>query len=132
MLGWPVVLKTDASGVAHKSDVGGVVLGLRDEESVGAAYDDLARRLGPRVVVSSTAPPGLELALGLMTDPLLGPLVVLAAGGVLVEVLGDRAVALPPVDEDGARRMLDRLAVRPLLDGHRGAPAADLRRCWRR
>ena len=61
-----------------------------------------------------------------MTDPLLGPLVVVAAGGVLVEVLGDRAVGLPPVDEDGARRMLDRLAVRPLLDGHRGTPAADL------
>ena len=76
--------------------------------------------------MSSTAPSGLELALGLVTDPLLGPLVVVAAGGVLVEVLGDRAVGLPPLDEEGATRMLDRLAARPLLDGHRGGPAADL------
>jgi succinyl-CoA synthetase beta subunit len=126
LLGWPVVLKTDTPGVAHKSDVGGVVLGLGDEESLGQAYDDLARRLGPRVVVCSTAPAGLELALGLVTDPLLGPLVLVAAGGVLIEVIGDRAVGLPPLDEDGATRLLDRLAARPLLDGHRGGPAADL------
>ena len=126
LLGWPVVLKTDTPGVAHKSDVGGVVLGLADDVSVAAAYDDLAHRLGPRVVVSSTAPAGFELSLGLVTDPLLGPLVIVAAGGVLVEVLGDRAVGLPPLDENGATRLLDRLAARPLLDGHRGGPAADL------
>jgi acetate---CoA ligase (ADP-forming) len=125
-LGWPVVLKTDAAGVPHKSDVGGVVLGLRDAEAVEATYDDLARRLGPRVLVSATAPPGVELALGIVTDPLLGPLVVVAAGGVLIEVLGDRAVGLPPLGEDASARLLDRLVLRSLLDGHRGTSPADV------
>lgn len=122
-LGWPVVLKTEA--VAHKSDVGGVILDLGHSEAVGTAYDDLAHRLGPRVLVSATAPPGVELALGLVTDPLLGPLVVVAAGGVLIEVLGDRAVGLPPLDDDAAGRLLERLAVRRLLKGYRGTPPAD-------
>ena len=125
-LGWPVVLKTNSPGVAHKSDVGGVVLGLGDAESLGTAYDEMTAALGPRVLISQTASPGVELALGLVQDPLLGPLVVVAAGGVLVEVLGDRGVGLPPLDEDGAARLLDRLAARPLLDGHRGAAATDI------
>jgi acetate---CoA ligase (ADP-forming) len=124
-VGFPVVLKTDAPGVAHKSDVGGVVLGLRDEGAVRAAYGDLAGRLGPRALVCATAPPGVELVVGLHRDPLLGPLVVAGAGGVLVDVLADRAVALPPLTDARARALLDRLAVRRLLRGWRGRPAAD-------
>jgi hypothetical protein len=72
------------------------------------------------------APAGVELALGIVSDPLLGPLVVVGAGGVLVELLSDRSVGLPPLDAARAGRMLDRLRMRPLLDGFRGAPAADL------
>ena len=71
-------------------------------------------------------PTGVELSVGIVRDPQLGPMVVVAAGGVLVELLGDRAVALPPLSRDRARAMLDRLRVRPLLDGWRGAPAADI------
>lgn len=126
LLGLPVVLKTDEPGIAHKSDVGGVVLDLRSLDEVGAAYEDLARRLGPRVLVSAMATDGFEIALGIVKDPSLGPLVVVGAGGVLVEMLKDRSVALPPVDLDGARRMIDRLSIRPLLDGVRGAPPADI------
>jgi acetate---CoA ligase (ADP-forming) len=63
------------------------------------------------------AAPGVELALGVVRDPQFGPLVTVAAGGVLVEVLRDRRVLLPPVDARTARAALDRLAVRPLLDG---------------
>ena len=128
-LGWPVVLKTD-EGVAHKSDVGGVHLALADETAVRTTYDDLAARLGPRVLVSASAPPGTELVLGITSDPLLGPLVVLGAGGVFVEVLRDRFVALPPLDLDRAQRLVDRLACRPLLDGLRGGAPADLRAVW--
>ena len=125
-VGWPVALKTAAPGVVHKADVGGVRLGLDGPERLAAAYAHLAERLGPRVLVAAMAGPGVELALGVVADPQFGPLVMVAAGGVLVEVLGDRRFALPPVDHGQAMAMLDRLAVRPLLDGVRGAPPADL------
>ena len=125
-VGWPVALKTAAPGVAHKSEVGGVTLGVDGPDRLAAAYADLAARLGPRVLVAAMAGPGVELALGVVADPQFGPLVMVAAGGVLVEVLRDRRFALPPVDRRRAMAMLDRLAVRPLLDGVRGAPPVDL------
>jgi acetate---CoA ligase (ADP-forming) len=125
-VGWPVVLKTAAPGIAHRSDVHGVVLDVADADGALAAYRDLAHRLGPDVAVHHQVPPGVELSIGLVRDPALGLLVVVAAGGVLVELLDDRAVALPPLSPDGARRMLDRLRLRPLLDGFRGAPPVHL------
>ena len=125
-IGFPVVLKTDEPGISHKSDVGGVALGLVDEAGVVVAYDDLATRFGSRVLVSAMVPTGVELALGVVDDPLLGPLVVVGAGGVLVEVLRDRAVLLPTNDRERARAALDRLALRPVLDGVRGAPPVAL------
>jgi acyl-CoA synthetase (NDP forming) len=125
-IGYPVALKTAASGIAHKSDVGGVVLGLRTPEDLAAAYVDISTRLGPEVTVSSMAERGVELSVGMFRDPLVGPLVVVGTGGTLVELLADRAVALPPVDGEDARRMVDRLRVRRLLDAHRGSAAADM------
>jgi acyl-CoA synthetase (NDP forming) len=125
-VGWPVVLKTDEPGIAHKSDARGVILGLDSPAALCLAYEDLASRLGPRALVMAMAPPGPELALGIVRDPLLGPMVVVGAGGVLVEILADRVVALPPVDLAGAHRLLDRLVLRPVLDGVRGAPRSDL------
>ena len=91
------MLKTDEPGIPHKSDSGGVLLGIRGPAELTAAYRDLSARLGPRVLVCETIPPGTELALGIARDPGLGPLIVVGAGGVLVELLADRAVALPPV-----------------------------------
>jgi acetate---CoA ligase (ADP-forming) len=125
-IGYPVVLKTDEPSILHKSDVGGVILGIGDPVHLAAAYGDLAARLGPRVLVCQTAPPGTELALGIARDPDLGPLIVVGAGGVLVELLADRAVALPPVNEAAAGRLLGELRVSALLAGARGAPPADL------
>ena len=94
--------------------------------AVGAAYDDLAERLGPAVTVHRQVPAGVELSVGIVRDDALGPMVVVAAGGVLVELLSDRSVALPPLTREGARRMLDRLRIRPLLDGFRERPPADV------
>ena len=125
-LGYPVVLKTDEPAITHKSDVGGVVLGLDDPDALAVAYADLAERLGRRVLVCQTAPAGPELALGLVRDPGLGPLIVVGAGGILVELLADRAVALPPVDEPLAAELLAGLRVSKLLAGVRGAPPAAL------
>ncbi len=125
-LGWPVAIKTAAPGVQHKSDVGGVALGLADADALRTAYEDIAARLGPRVVVAPMAPKGVEVALGIVRDPTFGPLVLVAAGGVLVELMKDRQLALPPLDEHRARSLIDRLRSRPLLDGVRGAPAVDV------
>jgi acyl-CoA synthetase (NDP forming) len=125
-LGYPVVLKTGEPRFQHKSDVGGVVLGIGDAEQLVRAYADLAARLGPEVLVCQSVPAGVELALGIVADPELGPLVVVGAGGVLVELLADRRVALPPVSAGLAAGLLAELRVRPLLDGVRGAGPADL------
>jgi acetate---CoA ligase (ADP-forming) len=125
-IGYPVVLKTDAPAVQHKSDVGGVVLGVADAGQLTAAYTDLAARLGPRALVCQSIPAGIELALGVVRDPELGPLIVIGAGGVLVELLADRVVALPPVPAVLARELVGELRVRALLAGARGGPAADL------
>ena len=125
-IGYPVVLKTADPVLTHKSDARGVLLGLRDRAELARAYADLSARLGPRVLVCESVPAGTELAVGIARDPDLGPLIVVGAGGVLVELLADRAVALPPVDERTARQMLAGLRVGRLLAGVRGAPPADL------
>jgi acyl-CoA synthetase (NDP forming) len=125
-IGYPVVLKTATPGVNHKVDVDGVRLGLASAAEVRAAYDDLAVRLGPWVVVQRQVSAGVELALGVWRDPLLGPLLLVAAGGTLVELIGERAVALPPVDHHTARRMVTGLKSSALLTGHRGGPPFDM------
>lgn len=123
---WPVALKTAAPGITHKSDVDGVRLNLLRPEQLLAAYADVATRLGPWMTVSAMAPEGVEIALGVVRDEQFGPLVLVAAGGVLVEVLEDRRLALGPLDDSGARRLIDGLKVRPLLDGVRGTSPADV------
>jgi len=125
-VGWPAALKTAAPQVYHKSDAGGVALGLADAHALGEAYERIAGLLGPRVTVQPMAPTGVEVHLGIVRDEQFGPLVLVAAGGILVELLGDRRLALPPLDAARARSMLDGLRSRPLLDGLRGAPAADV------
>jgi len=125
-VGWPVALKTAAHGVLHKSDAGGVALGLTDPDALRAAYASFSSRLGPGVAVQPMAPPGIEVHLGVVRDAQFGPLVLVAAGGILVELLGDRRLGLPPLDEARARRLVDALRARPLLDGVRGAPATDV------
>ncbi len=125
-LGYPVALKTAAPGIAHKSDVGGVRLGLTDGDAVADAYENMAERLGPRCLISPMAAPGTEMVFGMVRDATFGPLVLVGAGGIFVEVLKDAQLAVPPFDAAFARRLIDRLRARPLLDGVRGRPAADI------
>ena len=119
-IGYPVALKT--SGADHKSDVGGVVLGIPDASALTAAYRAMAQRLGPAVSVHAMAEPGVEVSVGVVRDGNFGPLVVVAAGGTMVELLADRAVACPPVTPTGALDMLRSLRIAKLLAGWRGAP----------
>jgi succinyl-CoA synthetase beta subunit len=123
-LGYPVVLKTAAA--SHKTEVGGVTLGIRDIDALEAAYREMSSRLGSAVTVQEMVEPGVEMALGVVHDPQFGPLVMVAAGGVLIETLGDRRLALPPLDEVRASKLIDGLETRPLLNGVRGAPPADV------
>jgi acyl-CoA synthetase (NDP forming) len=125
-LGFPVAVKTAKPGVLHKSDVGGVRLGVDDSPSLEGAYGELEHQLGPSVTVSRMAPPGVEIAFGIVWDPQFGPLVLVGAGGALVEVMKDRRMAVPPLDEARARALIDGLEIRPLLDGVRGRPPADV------
>jgi len=117
-VGYPVALKT--IGAEHKSDVGGVVLGLADAAALRTAYTEMSQTLGPSVSVDAMVGGGVEISVGFVRDVNLGPLVVVAAGGTLVELLADRAVACAPVSRAGARRLLDTLRIRPLLTGWRG------------
>jgi acetate---CoA ligase (ADP-forming) len=125
-LGLPVVAKTAMPDIHHKSEIDGVRLFLADAAAVRTAYRDLAARLGTSVTIAAMVPKGVELALGMVRDPQFGPMVMVGSGGVLIELLADRATALAPFGIATARRLLDRLAIRRLLDGYRGAPAADL------
>jgi acyl-CoA synthetase (NDP forming) len=124
--GGPVALKSIAPGVHHRSDVGGVRLDLRDAAAVEHAYRDLSQRLGPQVLVAPMVPRGVEMLLGLLRDPQLGPLIVLGFGGIHAEALNDVRCLLPPFDGTAARRIVDRLRLRPLLERSRGGPPPDV------
>lgn len=124
-LGLPVVLKTATPGILHKSDVGGVRLNLRDPEAVGEAYDTLAAKLGDRVLVCEMAKGQVELALGLVRDAAFGSFVMVAFGGVWIEILKDSQLAMVPLDHEVAARRIAALKMAPVLDGVRGAPPCD-------
>jgi acetyltransferase len=125
-IGYPVVLKTAAPGIAHKSDVGGVHLDITDIDALKSAYAEMLSELGPKAVAAQMAPSGVEIALGCVNDPEFGPVVMVGAGGVLVEHLADHAHALAPFGVEMARELIDRLKVRRLLAGLRGAPPCDV------
>lgn len=126
-LGYPVVLK--ALGLLHKSDAGGVVLGLRSGRELTAAFDELEFRLAPEswsVEAAEDVAAGFELLAGARRDPRFGALVIVAAGGVHAETLHDTAVGLAPVDEAAAEELVRSLASAPLLTGARGRPSLDV------
>jgi len=119
---YPVVLKSARQGLLHKSDAGGVVVGITEDEQLVQRYRVMSRDLGNAVLVAPMIPAGIELFLGVKRDPQFGPVVLIGFGGVLAETIRDVAFALPPFDAAHARRLLDRMKLRPLLDGVRGAP----------
>ena len=137
-LGYPVVLKLDSPDITHKSDVGGVALDLESADEVRAAYERIvagARRARPEARVAGVtvqrmvlARDGLELIVGARQDPVFGTVMLAGMGGVTAEVLRDRSLGLPPLNERLARRMLESLRAWPLLQGYRGRPGVNLDR----
>ncbi|MGC5566848.1 acetate--CoA ligase family protein [Streptomyces sp. FR-108] len=132
LVGYPVVMKASGARIAHKTELGLVKIGLTSASQVRDAYrelTDIARYEDVAldgVLVCQMVEPGVEMVVGVTHDDLFGPTVTVGLGGVLVEVLQDTAVRVPPFGEDQARSMLDELRGRALLDGVRGRPPADL------
>ncbi len=127
-IGFPVVVKARSGDVVHKTDVGGVALNLDNAEAVRAAYQAMESRLGLRMggaVIQPMAPPGVEAIVGLASDPDFGPVVMVGLGGVMTDLLQDRAFAVPPLESGAADAMVASLRAAPLLDGYRGAPKVD-------
>ena len=132
-LGWPVALKVHSADIAHKSDVGGVELGIADADSLRAAYSAIERAVGAAMpeariegmLVEKMAGRGREFAVGVVWDPDFGPMLMVSAGGVLIEVLEDAAFAPLPLAPGDATRLVDRLKSAVLLGPLRGGPAAD-------
>ena len=124
-IGFPVVLKTAEHGIHHKTDRDGVVLDIGDMQMLEDAYREISDRLGPRALVSGMiGEPGAEMILGMLNDEQFGPLVVIGFGGTSVEAIRDVVHLLPPFDAATARRRIDTLKLRPLLEEQRGRPAA--------
>jgi acetyltransferase len=121
----PVAVKLLDAAIMHKSDVGGVFLGVRDSAELDRALDGLEAAGHDRFLVESMAPPGVDLLAGASRDPVFGPVVALGLGGVVAEALDDVAVALAPLTATEAAELSAELAGRALLDGFRGGPVAD-------
>ncbi|MFI9752789.1 acetate--CoA ligase family protein [Streptomyces collinus] len=132
LVGYPVVMKASGARIAHKTELGLVKIGLTSASQVRDAYrelTDIARYEDVAldgVLVCQMVEQGVEMVVGVAHDDLFGPTVTVGLGGVLVEVLRDTAVGVPPFGEGQARDMLAGLRGRALLDGVRGRPAADL------
>jgi acetyltransferase len=133
-MGFPVALKVESGQITHKSDVGGVALGLSNAAEVRAAYARIqteANRRAPSakiegIVVQRMAPEGIEMIVGIKRDPLFGPVVRCGFGGILVELLKDVAIGIPALSRAQAHDMLTRLRGFPIFGGVRGKPPADV------
>jgi acetyltransferase len=137
-VGYPVVLKIDSPQISHKTEVEGVVLNRLNDAGVREAFEQIvgrARQMRPEAEIVGvtvqkmiTYPNGFELILGTKKDPVFGPVIMVGMGGVAAEVLQDRSLGLPPLNDMLARRMLESLKSWPLLRGYRGRPGANIER----
>ena len=135
-LGFPVALKIDSTDITHKSDVQGVALNLMSGTSVRETYVDMMERVarvapmarinGVTVQKMASARRGREISVGVVTDDPFGPVIVFGAGGVMIELIADRAMELPPLNQFLARRLIERSRVSETLLEWRGASAVDI------
>lgn len=133
-IGYPVVIKIVSGEIAHKSDVGGVALGLADAAAVRAAYENMmaaVKQAAPQakvdgVSVQPMAKPGTEVIVGMTTDAQFGPVMMFGLGGIMVEVLKDVAFRIVPLEARDARQMVREIRGFPVLQGVRGQAPADV------
>lgn len=134
-LGYPVVMKIHSPQISHKTEVGGVKIGLKNEDDVKAAFDEItgaARLRAPEAQILGVTmqpmvrPVDFELIMGAKKDPQFGPVLLFGLGGIYAEVLKDASIALPPLNLMLAGRMMQRTRIYRLLQGYRNLPPADL------
>ena len=137
-IGYPIVFKVHSPDITHKSDVGGVILDIRDDGQAADAFHAIMRSVrekqpearleGVTVQKMASLPEARELILGIKQDAVFGTVILVGAGGVTAELFADRSLGFPPLNERLARRMLEDLKIWPLLKGYRGKPPVDLDR----
>ena len=133
-LGFPIVLKIASSDVVHKSDAGGVKLGLKTSQQVGKAYDDIMKSIKQKypeakiqgISVQKMARPGVEVIVGMSKDAQFGPVLMFGLGGVLVEILKDVSFRIVPLAKRDAKEMIREIKGYPLLEGYRGSEPVDV------
>jgi len=128
-LGYPVALKVVSEAISHKSDIGGVKIRLRKEESLRVAYRDIMESVRGKniegVLVQKMARRGMELIIGGKKDPQFGHMVVLGLGGIYVEIFRDVSARICPVSEEDVEEMIGELKSHPLIEGARGGKPID-------
>ena len=132
-IGYPCVLKVSSPDITHKSDAGGVKVGLADDAAVAQAYDDIMASCKAKfpaafiegVTVQEMARPGLEVIVGMATDPQFGPVLMFGLGGVWVEVLKDVSFKIAPLTKGDAAKAVREIKAARLLDGFRGSEPVD-------
>lgn len=133
-LGYPVVVKIASKEVTHKSDAGGVKLGIQSSEELGNAYDDIyasVTEIFPKatiegVTVQKAARPGVEVIIGMFTDAQFGPVLMFGLGGIFVEVIKDVSFRIVPLAQKDTKRMIREIKGYPLLEGYRGQEKVDI------
>ena len=134
-LGFPVVLKIVSPDIVHKSDVGGVIVGVKSLNEVKKSYRQIMNNIKKHkpeakivgILVQEMAPAGTEVIVGSIKDPQFGPAIMFGLGGVFVEVLKDVTFRIAPITEDEAAEMISEVKAYPLLKGYRNSPPADLK-----
>jgi len=133
-IGYPVVLKIISPDILHKSDVGGVIINLRNTDEVKVAYRKIIANVKKHKVdaeivgifVQEMAPKSTEVIIGATKDPQFGPALMFGLGGVFVEILEDVTFRIAPITEQDAKEMITEVKAYPLLTGYRGQPPADI------
>lgn len=133
-IGFPVVLKIVSPEVIHKSDVGGVVIGIKNAKEVTDAYEKIMENVKKNVpkariegmLIQEMAPSGTEVIVGSVKDLQFGPAIMFGLGGIFVEVLKDVTFRIAPITEDEAMEMIGEVKAYPLLKGYRNTPPVDL------
>ena len=133
-IGFPVVLKIVSPDIIHKSDVGGVIVNLKNAKEVGNAYKQILSNVKKHdanakivgMLVQEMAPASTEVIVGSIKDPQFGPALMFGLGGVFVEVLKDVTFRIAPVNQEEAHEMIEEVKAYPLLKGYRGSPPADI------